>query len=106
MPLHLRPKIDNMPRQAIYTLASRTGDKEQKEKIVEDYQGQPKQKLLSIIREIFPLDEGDKRNPKVAPQVLSGLKRLLKLTSHPYFKPTDKEKRQIKDFAKQIVDTL
>lgn len=106
MPLHLRPKIDNMPRQAVYTLAARSGEKEKKEKIIDDYKGEPKQELLSIIREIFPLDQLDKRNPKVASQVISGLKRLYKLTSHAHFKPTDKEKRLIEDFTAKIKNSL
>ncbi|NGX41661.1 MAG: hypothetical protein KR126chlam4_01506, partial [Candidatus Anoxychlamydiales bacterium] len=40
MPTNLRTQIDSMPRQAIYTLASRGGDLEKKQDIVQNYKGQ------------------------------------------------------------------
>ena len=71
----LHPKVDQMPRQAIYTLASRNGSLEQKEEIVRDYAGEPKQELLERIREIFPLSEDDKRTPNLGAQGYAHLKR-------------------------------
>lgn len=58
MPKTLRPQIETMPRQAIYTLASREGSVSQKQKIIEDYKGQTKHELLILIRDVFPLDGG------------------------------------------------
>jgi len=95
MPANLRPQIDSMPRQAIYTLASRGGDLDKKQDIVKNYKGQAKQELLSIIRKLFPLSEEDKRQANIAEQAIMSLKRLKSLFSHPLFKPTDEQKKQI-----------
>lgn len=95
MPVSLRPQIDSMPRQAIYTLASRGGDLDKKQDIVENYKGQPKQELLSIIRNLFPLSETDKRQPNIADQAITTLKRLKSLFSHPLFKPNEEQKKEI-----------
>ena len=54
LPQDLKLVMDKMPRQAIYTLASRSGDAESKREIIKNYIGQPKQELLSIIRKLFP----------------------------------------------------
>lgn len=64
MPPQLRPLIESMPKQAIYTLASREGNEEAKQKVIEKYQGETKREILSKIREQFPLQANDKRNPK------------------------------------------
>ncbi|NGX28859.1 MAG: hypothetical protein K940chlam1_01047 [Candidatus Anoxychlamydiales bacterium] len=95
LPANLRPQVDSMPRQAIYTLASRDGDLDKKKDIVKNYQGQPKQELLSIIRKLFPLSEEDKRQANIAEQAITTLKRLKSLMMHPLFKPNDEQKKQI-----------
>lgn len=102
MPQSLRPRIDNMPRQAIYTLASRAGDLEKKQEIIKSYQGQPKQELLSIIRNYFPLQENDKRQPNLAEQAASLLKRIHSLMTHPLYKPTGEQKEIIGQFLNKI----
>ncbi len=75
----LQKKLELLPRQAAYTLASRQGEKEKKEKIVEQYQGEKKAEILKKIREYFPLKEKDKRASKeklaIAP-LISQLKNL------------------------------
>ena len=63
---NLRSQIDAMPRQAIYTLASREGQFEQKEEIVRNYKGESKQQMISLIRAVFPLKENDKRRENIA----------------------------------------
>ena len=93
-----------MPRQAIYTLASRSGDLGKKQEIIESYQGQPKQELLSIIRNFFPLQEKDKRQPNIAEQIISLLKKLYSLSTHPLYKPTDEQKDLINKFLKKFSD--
>ena len=102
MPNTLHEKIDQMPRQAIYTLASRSGETKQKEDIVRRYKGQTKQELLEIIRKLFPLDQDDKRLPNVANQTISSLKRLTDLMEHPLFSPSDKQKKKIKGLLSQL----
>ncbi|MBN2479779.1 MAG: CT583 family protein [Parachlamydiales bacterium] len=97
MPTNLRPRIDSMPRQAIYTLASRSGDIDKKQDIVKNYQGQPKQELLSIIRKLFPLADQDKRQPDIAEQIIISLRKLKASFSHPHFNPNEDQKNEIKN---------
>lgn len=106
MPPHLQPKVDKMPRQAIYTLASRPGDKEEKKKIVETYEGQTKQEILTLIRQIFPLAEEDKRNPVVSNQVINALKKIVSMTTSNHYKPTEEDKKKIEKLLQLIKKTL
>jgi hypothetical protein len=76
MPKLLRSKIETMPRQAIYTLATRQGPLEHKRRIVEEYQGQTKGELLEIIREAFPLDHHDKRGTPPGEALVQALKKI------------------------------
>lgn len=76
MPKILRPRIESMPRQAIYTLATREGPLDKKQSIVENYQGQTKAELLQMIRTEFPLAVKDKRRQDVGESTIRGLTRL------------------------------
>lgn len=76
MPKSLHPLIETMPRQAIYTLASREGDLDKKEEIVRTASGQSKQQLLVLIREAFPLPDQDKRKANAGQQALAMLYKL------------------------------
>jgi predicted RNase H-like nuclease len=73
MPKELRTQIEVMPRQAIYTLASREGSIKDKQHIVENFKGQTKAELLSVIRETFPLQSKDKRRSKPQELILRHL---------------------------------
>ena len=106
MPPHLKPQVDKMPRQAIYTLASRPGEKDEKEKIVESYQGETKQEILLVIRKVFPLPEEDKRNPIVALQVINLLRKSVSLTTSKNYKPTEEDKKNIKKLLSLVQETL
>lgn len=77
MPKELHRKIENMPRQAIYTLASRDGELTQKETFVKNYQGETKEELLTQIRSLFPLPDQDKRKENMARSCLLSLERML-----------------------------
>lgn len=77
MPKILRPQIEIMPRQAIYTLASREGPLEQKREIVEKYNGQTKAELLTLIREKFPLAASDQRKENIGESTIRSLIRHL-----------------------------
>lgn len=81
MPKTLRPQIEIMPRQAIYTLASRDGDLERKESLIRNYQGETKEEILAIIRETFPLEEKDKRKGNLGVSAINQLKKLSRLLS-------------------------
>lgn len=82
IPKALHPQIELMPRQAIYTLASREGDFEKKEEIVRNYNGETKQQLISLIRSVFPLDEKDRRKERIAESTISILERLISSFEH------------------------
>jgi hypothetical protein len=102
MPQTLHPKIDQMPRQAVYTLASRQGDHERKEAIVRNYNGQPKQELLQLIRLQFPLADDDKRHPNYASHALLFLKRAREMMKNSLCVPSEDEKRQLRNVLTQL----
>jgi hypothetical protein len=102
MPLALHPKIDQMPRQAVYTLASRNGPLDRKQEIINNYTGQPKQELLKMIRQIFPLDEDDGRMPNFGSHGLAFLKRAREMFKHSHCKLSELEKTK----ALQLIDQI
>jgi hypothetical protein len=57
----LHPIVETLPRQVVYTLASRDGEIEKKETVVKEAPGKSKQELLTHIRNTFPLSRHDKR---------------------------------------------
>lgn len=56
-----KERLEEIPRQAVYTLASRDVDLEQKLSFIRSYKGQTKQELLEMIRCSFPLNDRDRR---------------------------------------------
>ncbi len=106
MPQTLHPKIDQMPRQAVYSLASRQGDHATKEAIVRNYNGQPKQELLQLIRLQFPLAEDDKRHPNYAAHALAFLKRAREMMKNSLCVPSEEEKRQLRNVLTQLNSLL
>lgn len=76
LPKILRPQIESMPRQAIYTLASRNAPFEKKKEFVENYQGETKLILLGKIREQFPLDSNDKRSQNIGDTAIKQLQKV------------------------------
>lgn len=106
MPAALHTQIDQMPRQAIYTLASRNGSLEKKEQIIKTYQGETKQDLLRLIRSEFPLDEEDKRLPDLASQLISVLKKAKELLKNPLCQPKEEETQKINTLFTQLRSLL
>jgi hypothetical protein len=102
LPEKLHPKLDEMPRQAVYSLASRNGPQEQKELIVKNYNGEPKQELLKLIRDSFPLAETDRRAQDLADVAASSLRRLHSQLSAASFSPTPKQKTQLLQVIKEL----
>jgi hypothetical protein len=102
MPNNLHELIDKMPRQAVYTLASREGEIEKKQEIVKSYIGQKKQELLGVIRSLFPLEIKDKRQSNIANQVISILIKVKSLISHPLYLPDDKQKKEINRLVEEL----
>jgi hypothetical protein len=106
LPQALHPKLDQMPRQAVYSLASRAGSFEKKESIVKNYTGQPKDELLKLIRLEFPLQEDDKRLPNFTHNAILFLKRARDMVKNPNCTPREEDKRQIRNLINQIQSLL
>lgn len=102
MPKQLKPQIELMPRQAVYTLASRTGSLKQKQSIVENYRGETKFELLAKIRQIFPLEQADRRKPKMGQLLIKALEKMVKQLKNQKNSFTPSEKNQIQSLLKQI----
>lgn len=79
VPLPIRDKLEEMPRQAIYTLASREGDLQQKIAFVTCYRGETKAALLLKIRDLFPLRREDKRKENRGNLAIKELERVCTL---------------------------
>jgi hypothetical protein len=100
LPHTLTSKLDEMPRQAVYSLASREGELTRKLEIIQNYKGEPKQELLTLIRDTFPLAESDKRAQNMADVAISSLRRLLAQVNTPNFQPTPKQRRSIEELLR------
>ncbi len=106
LPRPLHAKLDEMPRQAVYSLASREGDLHQKRIIVENYQGQPKRELLNLIRQTFPLSPTDERAQNVADLTIASLKRLHLQMNSPLFNPSISQKKQLNQLLKALKNLI
>jgi hypothetical protein len=106
LPQSLHTKLDQMPRQAVYSLASRSGEMEKKELIVKNYSGEPKQEILKLIRLEFPLDEEDKRLPNFTYHAISFLKKARESLKNQNCRPKDEEKKVLNHLLKQIQNLL
>ena len=102
LPEALHTKLDEMPRQAVYSLASRKADPAQKQLIVQNYRGEPKQELLKLIRETFPLADNDRRAQDLASGAIHQLQRLQAQLSTSAFSPTQKQKAQLFEILQKL----
>lgn len=102
LPEKLHGKLDDMPRQAVYSLASRDGDEEQKKMIIQNYNGEPKQELLKLIRETFPLADNDRRAQDLTDVAIAHLRKIQTQLSISTFLPTPKQKKQLLQILKEL----
>ncbi|MBF5050583.1 Virulence plasmid protein pGP6-D-related protein [Candidatus Clavichlamydia salmonicola] len=79
LPLALRDIAEKMPRQAMYALAARKGDPEEKMALLRNYSGEKKQVILASIRALFPLADQDRRQHRPSAQIMKGLKQILEM---------------------------
>ena len=100
----MQKAIDLLPKQVIYTLASRNILKEIKEQFILQYKGETKAELLAKIRDLFPLEDSDKRSQKIAEQALDGLKKTKKLLERKSFKPTKFELSELLETLESLKD--
>lgn len=106
LPKKLQGIIDEMPRQAIYSLSSRSVPHEKKEAFIQNYQGETKTELLEKLRKAFPLAKQDKRNPNKAKNAQEHLIRALKAMQDDLFNPTEDEKGELKKIIHEIQSRL
>jgi hypothetical protein len=106
LPPHLHSKLDEIPRQAIYTLASRDAPFEKKQELLLSCNGQTKKQLLSLIRQTFPLEDADKRKVDLPSQALTTLQELHKLFSQKQFSPTPSQKQQLHNLLQSLLSTF
>lgn len=106
MPKTLRPQIECMPRQAIYVLATRTGSLEKKQEIIENYKGETKAEVLTLIRQVFPLAQTDKRKTDAGDQMIQQLEKLCsQMKTHP-INMTLRQKKEIGELLKELKNLL
>ena len=106
LPKPLRPQIEAMPRQAVYTLASRDAPLEKKQSFVESYQGETKTVLLLKIREMFPLAEDDKRRQNEGEITIHQLQRLAASLSRKNIRLSKSQKATINELLDHIKELL
>jgi len=106
LPKKLISRLEQMPRQAVYVLASREGNKKKKEKIIENYKGETKEEILKCIRKTFPLDESDGRRAKFGDKALSFLNKLNDLFEDPRASLTVRQKRTILTKLNRLYDRI
>lgn len=102
MPKTLHSQIEGMPRQAIYTLASRDGSLEKKEEVVRNYKGETKEELISLIRANFPLEEKDGRRENIAETTLKSLQKAIAPFEKGNIKLTKQERRSLLSALKKL----
>lgn len=88
----LREKIVQMPKQAIYTLASRQGAFATKQALVEKCYQEPKEVILQTIRTAFPLPQKDARKQRASFGITSLLEKAILLAEEESFSLLEKEK--------------
>lgn len=95
MPKTLHTQIEAMPRQAIYTLASRDVPFSKKEEIVRNYQGETKEQMITLIRSLFPLEANDKRRENVGEGILKMVRGLIHTYERTSVQLTTHQKRSL-----------
>lgn len=96
--------IEELPRQAIYSLASRKAPLEEKLDLISRVKGQTKKQILEEMRARFPLSERDRRKSVVSKQVEALLKGAFSLVKTHQI--AEEERRLLKKLARQILKTL
>ncbi|MBA3957345.1 MAG: CT583 family protein [Parachlamydiaceae bacterium] len=91
LPKSLRLQLDQMPRQAVYTLASRDAPLPKKQEIIQNYNGQTKAELLKLIRSTFPLTPKDQRHRSPTDSLIQNLSQISSSMPHLSFSKSQKQ---------------
>ena len=102
----LQEKVDEMPRQAVYTLATRNCPQKEKESIIQNYKGETKKELLALIREKFPLSGKDKRALNLSEQIINQLFHIESQMQNRRFKPSKGQRERILEVLSSIQKSL
>jgi hypothetical protein len=97
-----KAQAELMPRQAIYSLASREGELEKKMELIESFSGQTKTELLRLIRDLFPLSDKDRRKTSFALTFTQHLERLLDQANRRPCRFTKKQKEHVVELLSQL----
>lgn len=107
VPTELQKRIECMPRQVIYTLATRDIEQKQKEAFIAKYEGQTKDELLTQVRTEFPLEKEDqRRGESEGEKYIKSLENLVSKARKRSFMPSLEEKKTINLLLDQIRITL
>jgi hypothetical protein len=106
IPKALAPKLDEMPRQIAYALASRSGSLDQKLQIIQNYSGQSKVEMLQAIRSAFPLSLQDKRAHDPVRVTIDALRKIEMQMKHESFVPTEGQKKALKEVFRNLQKAL
>lgn len=106
MPQTLRPMIELMPKQAVYTLASRDGAIEDKQIIIENYSGESKSELIKMIRETFPVSDKDKRKKSIGIGILNSAEKVRQSVKSNLTQLSDKQKNTLKTLLNEILGLM
>ena len=60
----LQEKMISMPKQIVYSIASRNCSEDDKMRVIDTYDGESKETYLKAIRKAFPLEKKDKRQKR------------------------------------------
>ena len=106
IPKTLRPQLELMPRQAVYALASREGPIEKKRQLIESYTGETKEQLLHLIRDLFPLEEGDKRKQNIGERAICSLRKACSLLARDRVSLTKSQRNVIAELLETLQDLV
>ena len=102
----LRQIAQEMPKQAIYTLASREASINKKIEIVKNYSGESKEEMLKKIRKTFPLIQSDKRKSNHSYRIIKALEALNNdLKSEPVIFSKE-ERKQVFFLLKELKNSI
>jgi len=102
LPPNLRKIVEAMPRQAIYSLASRKMTHEEKQTIVENFKGETKETLMENLREVFPLEERDQRALHRGDRAIRALEKVYEMLNRKRLRLTSSQKGRITELLKEI----
>ena len=106
IPLQSRPKIEEMPRQAVYSIASRKGELEEKVQFLLENHGKRKSELLFLMRDLFPLQQRDKRKERPIEGAVIALDKALLLLSRKKGRLNEEEKEALKERLSALQSVL